>query len=71
MYKPNYKSKCCKAKVRVVNENIVKNPFKNVFVLGVKNYERKLNKTGQTFYYICQKCHKPCDILEASIIKNI
>jgi hypothetical protein len=50
MYHPNYKSKCCKAKLKVS--------------IGVKDFPRQVDTHGQTFFYICQKCKKPCDILE-------
>ena len=48
MYKPNYKSKCCGAKVKVEG--------------GIPDFV--IDREAVTIHYICQKCKKPCDILE-------
>ena len=52
MYKPNYKSKCCKAEIKLES--------------GVPDFEGedKDSRIGQTYCFICKKCGKPCDILE-------
>lgn len=49
MYKPNYKSKCCKAEVIILG--------------GVPDFGNEYKK-GQTFHYECKKCGKACDVLE-------
>jgi len=49
MYKPNYKSKCCGAKVKIEG--------------GVSDFGGRYKK-GQTYHFVCRKCKKPCDILE-------
>lgn len=43
------KSKCCKCEV------IVKGG-----AADFGNYDNR----GQTFHFVCQKCNKPCDIIE-------
>lgn len=50
MYKPNYKSKCCKADVIVSS--------------GVPDFENQKDSKGQTLHYECTKCKKACDIAE-------